>query len=154
MSSEAAVLCCCRQHARRDNSRGHMYVRSIALAAALVASTAGQAQSFTGAELRQELQLMSLVGSGKASSKDYARIGHVVGYISGFSDAYLQEQVRGAKFAQDRFTFCLPKEFTVEGLQRVTTSCLERHTEPFLDAAPAGAVLARAFREAFPCLKQ
>ena len=131
-----------------------MYLRALFIAAAVASTTAAKAQSYTGTELRQELRLWSLVGSGKATSKDYAQIGHVMGYIDGFSDAYLQEQVRGARLAQDALTFCLPKDFTNEVLRNAATAYLARHNEPFLDAAPASAVLARAFRDAFPCRKR
>lgn len=119
-----------------------------------LAGAAATAQSYSGAELRSELELWPLMASGKASNKDYARIGHAVGYIDGFADAYLHAQARGTGSIQDAFSFCLPKEFTIEDLRRSASSYLERHKEPFINTAPAGAVLARAFGESFPCRRR
>ena len=137
-----------------------MWTRGMALvfAAAVFTVSAANAKDVgaqnTGAELREELRLMPLVRSGKATHPDRIRIGHLLGYLEGFADAYLQEQVRGARFAQDRYTFCLPNEFTVEDLLQAASAYLERHTEPHIDRAPAGAVLALAFHEVYPCRKR
>ena len=108
---------------------------------------AANAQSYNGAELREELQLWTLIHSNKATNSDFAKLGHALGYIDGFSDAYLQEQSRGARAAQDEFTFCLPKEFVLADLQQTAKSYLERHREKYVDRAPASGVLGLAFHE-------
>lgn len=131
-----------------------MIFRAIALISAIALSGNAMAQDFSGADLRSELQLWSHVDRGTATPEQNARLGHVLGYIEGFSDAYLQEKTRGGHAAQDMFTFCLPSQYTVGELRRVAEAYLNRRQEPHIDRAPASGVLAMAFHEAYPCRKR
>lgn len=127
----------------------------LVLTAAVCAAGAANGQSYTAAELRQGLQLWSDVGNGKLTISEQIRVGRAIGFIDGFTDAYLQEKVRGARLAKDdAYTFCLPREFSNGDLRRTATSYLERRREPHIDQAPASAVLAMAFNEAYPCRKR
>ena len=119
--------------------------------AILYGASLNNVHAYTGAELRQELQLRERIDSMSATSEEYARLGHAMGYVSGFVDAYLQEGVRGARLAQDNLSFCLPVDFATAELVRAVNAYLTRHREPQVERAPASAVLAMSFREAFPC---
>lgn len=128
--------------------------KTFSLAAAVVISFNAVAQEYTAAELRNELQLWSLVNSGKATLQEHLRVGHAIGFIEGFSDEYLIERVRGARPAQDSLTFCLPKSYTIGDLRRVSEDFLNRRREPHIDNAPASSILAMAFHEVYPCRKR
>jgi hypothetical protein len=106
------------------------------------------AQFFSGAQLREEVQLVATV---KSTSLEAMKSGHLMGYLEGLADAQALNKSRGAKVSRDIYSFCLPDPYTVEDLREAVKVYLARHSEPFIDKAPALAVIAVAFGEAFPC---
>ena len=117
-------------------------------------SASASAQFYKVSDLREDFQLLGLVGTGKATSEEYAKIGRLLGYIDGIVDAHLLERSRGTKMPKDAYTFCLPENLVNKELHESVKSYLTRHNEKSLDNAPANAIVARAFRESFPCAKK
>ncbi|MBU3695555.1 Rap1a/Tai family immunity protein [Dechloromonas sp.] len=125
-------------------------MKHILFIAALLA--AGQAQAYTGQELREDCQAAEAFYAGEKSSDPYqsVRSGRCIGYLAGFADGYAIGDFLSEKVGVKLNAFCLPKTPDLSSrLVRAVLGGFDR--VPSNTGVNTATLVASSLSRSFPC---